>query len=367
MAARGRRGRVVVAVALAALVSARTAAADPSREAGQAATDVTDVVGAAAAADLGIVPVGDEARHTFRLVNGSAVPLTLTPERLSPGVTLRVLDRTIPPGTSGRAEVTLDGFAFAGPTRVEVPLTSDDPARSTIRLTLTADVRAFVIADPGYARYLFVQGAAPGTIGQTIFATDGAAFRVTRVTSPLPALRVSVRPASADERAEGGATGSQWRIESTLASQAPVGPLGGFLEVALDHPRQHRMRIPLSGFVRPMFAVTPADADLGDVRAGEPVRGRLVVKNFADERVTLEHVGSDVPGVTGEAQTADPGHAFSIALAVAADARPGRFDGRLRIRTSSAKQRLLEVPIHGTILAPDHAANAAGVIPESAR
>jgi len=349
----GLMGWVVAVVARTVLVSAPAPAAD-----------VTDVSGTAAAADLGIVPAGDEARHTFRLTNDGPGPLTLTPRPLPPGVTLATVDRNIAPGTSGNVEVALDGFAFAGPTSVEVALVTDDPARAIVRLSMSADVRSFVLADPGYTRYLFVQGAPPGTIGQTVFATDGAPFRVTRVTSPLPYLHVSVRPARDDERANDGGPGPQWRIESTLASQAPVGPLGGFLELTLDHPRQHRIRIPLSGFVRPMFAVTPPDADLGAVRAGEPVHGRLLVKNFADERVALEHVTSDVPGIRAEVQTADTGHAFTIGLAVAVDAHPGTFEGHLRIRTSSAKQRLIEVPIHGTILAPSRAANAADVAVE---
>src|SRR5689334_250397 len=133
----GRMGRmswmgwVVAAVTFAALASAPAPApaADQRRTAKPAAADVTDVAGTAAAADLGVVPAGDEARHTFRLVNDGAAPLTLTPGRLPPGVTLPAFDRTIAPGTSGHVEVALDGFAFAGPTKVEVALTTDDPTR----------------------------------------------------------------------------------------------------------------------------------------------------------------------------------------------------------------------------------------------
>lgn len=356
---RGPRGWIVVAVAL-ALAPASARAAGPHRPVVGNAAPVTDVVGDTASVDLGVVPVGEETRHTFRIANDAATPLTVRPQHVPPGVTLPTLDGTIVPGGHGRVEVALDGFAFAGPTSLEVVLATDDTAR-TIRLALTADVHAFVIADPGYARYLFVQGASPGTIGQTVFATDGAPFRVTHVASPLAALQVRVREARPDERAEETSAGTQWRIESTLASQPPVGPLGGFLDLTLDHPRQHRLRIPVSGFVRPMFAVTPPAGDLGEVHAGEPVRGRFVVKNFAAEGITLERVRSDVPGLTADVRTEDSGHTFSIGLTVAADTRPGRFDGRLRIATSTAKQRQIEIPIHGVVLAPASAAASAAI------
>ncbi len=357
---RGTWGWIVVGAALVVLppVAGRPAS---SAHAGGAPPDVTDVAGDAASVDLGLVAVGEEVRHAFRIANDSARPLTLRAQRVPAGIAVRAMDHTIPAGGSGRVELGIDGFAFAGPVTLDVVLATDDATRATIRLTLAVDVHAFVLADPGFARYLFVQGAPEGTIGQTISATDGAPFRVTRATSPLRDLRVAVREARLSERTEGAPPGRQWRIEATLASHPPVGPLGGFIELTLDHPRQHRLRIPVSGFVRPMLAVTPPAGELGDVRAGEPVQGRFVVKNFAEEGLVLEHVTSDVPGLTAVVKTTDPGHAFTIGLVVAIEARPGPFDGHLRIRTSSTRQRRIDVPIRGTIVEPSRAAAATSV------
>jgi hypothetical protein len=361
VSARWARITVVAAgvATLPALIgAARVQAADKHSRTADATgvTAVTPVVGSTATADLGVVAVGEEIRHAFQLTNDGPAALTVHATRVPATVTVATIDRTIAPGAVGRVELALDTFALTGPSRVEVVLASDDPARPEIRLAVSADVRAFVVADPGFARYLFVQGARAGTIAQTVSATDGADFRVTRVISPLPHLRVTTREARPAERTP-DAPGRQWHVESTLVSRPPVGPLAGFIEVALDHPRQHHLRIPVSGFVRPMFAVTPPAGELGDVRAGSPTRGRLLVKNFADESVTLGRVTSDVAGIGAEVTTVEPGHVFTILLTVAADAPPGAFDGLLHIRTSSAKEPAIHVPLRGRIVA----ANAAEI------
>jgi hypothetical protein len=325
-----------------------------------AAVAETTVEGGGATADLGVVAVGERARHAFRIRNDGDRALALRVLRMPPGATVATpLPTTIAAGATGRIEVALDAVAFAGSPRLEVVLATDDPARAEIRLALRAEVRAFVVADPGFARYIFVQGAREGTIAQTIWATDGADFRVTGVTSPFPYLRVRAREARGGERAA-GVPGRQWRVESTLTAEPPVGPLAGFVEVRLDHPRQRRLLVPVSGFVRPMFAVTPPAAELGDVHAGAPVPGRLVVQNFADEGVALERATSDVTGVGSEITTVERGHVFRIRLTIAGDAAPGEFRGVLRIRTASPKVPVLEVPLHGRIVARAETAAAAG-------
>ena len=106
-----------------------------------------------------------------------------------------------------------------------------------------------LLADPGYARFNVVQQEREGTIPQTVWSTDGKSFRVLAVESPTPALRTSFREAAAGER-RADTAGSQWRIALTLPVDAPVGALVGDVVVVTDHPRQQRLYLPLSGFVR---------------------------------------------------------------------------------------------------------------------
>jgi hypothetical protein len=357
--------RWVVAAVFAAVLTpsqvhvALSAAEQPLRAVPGSDSAPIDVDGVESTVDVGILAVGADARYEFSIRNDSSAPLTLRAARVPTEAAITALDAHIAPGTRGRVQITLDSFALVGPNEVAVVLAaSGDPSRPQIRLALRVDVRSFIVVDPGFARYLFVQGAREGTITQSLWATDGAPFRVTAVRSPSPDLRVSVREAHADERVPASA-GTQWRVEATLASRPAVGPLGGFIELMLDHPRQTRVRIPVSGFVRPMLAVTPPAGNLGEVHTGTAVRGRFLLKNFAEEDVGVERVRADVAGIAAEVSAVEPGHVYTIALAVAADAPPGPFSGQLRIHTSSAKARTIDVPIEGTIIAAGAATSSA--------
>jgi hypothetical protein len=121
--------------------------------------------------------------------------------------------------------------------------------------------------------------------------------------------------------------------------------------VVTDHPRQKRLRIPLSGFVRPVLAVTPPVADIGEVDGAKPFRFTLDVKSFASEEIALERAECDLPGATVEIIPVTAGRAYRVRVAVPADLPAGALSGTVRIFTASAKIPQIEVPVRGRLLA----------------
>ena len=211
---------------------------------------------------------------------------------------------------------------------------------------------------PGQARYVFVQRIRDGLIAQTVWATDGGDFRVVGLESPHPFLRATFREARPEER-RSDVPGRQWRVELTLPADAPVGPLGGHLVIRVDHPRQKAVLVPVSGFVRPLFAVTPPAAHLGSVRVG--ARLSLHVKSFAEEPVSLVEAASDVPGVRAELTPIEPGRAYRLRLTLEAGVPAGEVTGSVRIRTDSPRQPVIEIPLSGTVRpGPDSPAGSGG-------
>ena len=243
--------------------------------------------------------------------------------------------------------VTLETATLAGEGAVRIPIKTNDPAAATLPVGMKVEVRPALFAFPGYARYNVVQKERDGTIAQTIWSGDGARFRVLSVQSPSPALRVTFREAKPDERRPDA--GSQWHVESVLPTDAPVGALTGDIVVVTDHPRQKRLHIPLSGFVRPVFAVTPPVADLGEVDGSQPFRFTLDVKNFATETIALERAESDLPGATIEILPVTAGRAYKVRVAVPAGLPAGPLSGTVRIFTASPKVPQIEVPVRGRL------------------
>ncbi len=327
-----RIARLTLVLIAAALVPAH-AAAEAVQGTPRVAVVKNDV-------DLGVVAVGQDVEHVFDVRNDGDAPLTLGKATVSRGGKVTAAPATIAPGQAAQVRLVVDTFLVRGKVPVMAAFPTNDPVTARLELTLTVEVKPFISVDPGQARYLMVQGAPAGTIRQRVWA-----IAVTGVASPHAFLAVAFREATALER-DPAVARRQWVVDITLPTDAPVGALAGSVVVSVDHPAQKKAWIPVSGFVRPMFAVTPPAADLGNFDPKVPSLGVLVVKNFADESADLTAVTCSIAGIKPAIEIVEAGHHWRIRLS-ADPALSGPVQGTLRITTSSPKVPVIEVPLTG--------------------
>ena len=142
------------------------------------------------------------------------------------------------------------------------------------------------------------------------------------------------------------------RIHVLLAKDAPVGTMGGWLRIYTDHPKQSKASIPVSGHVRPVFAVTPHEADFGSLDPGmeATVRASLHVKQFATDPIDIESVEIDIEGINPEIKVVEEGRVFYLLLTMDKDMRKGPFAGLVKMHTSSDLDRVIEVSVFGTVI-----------------
>lgn len=299
--------------------------------------------------DLGVVGFGEPAVAEFVVRNDGGAPLTLATTRLSRASRVDGLVPALAPGESVRLRFSIDTFEGDGNRVQSFTLVTNDPENPRVVLDTRLDVRPFLVVRPGYARYIVVQHAREGTIAQTIASTDGITFKVLRVESPSPTLRLSFREARPDERLPSMA-GSQWRVLSTLASDSPVGALTGHIVAHTDHPRQKRAFIPLSGFVRPIFAVTPPEARLGELLRSRPNPIHLNVKNFAEEEIEVTGVSTDVAAVKVDVQSIERGRSWRVRLFPSPEAPAGPFEGKILVDTANPRVPRIEIPLTGRLV-----------------
>jgi hypothetical protein len=175
-------------------------------------------------------------------------------------------------------------------------------------------------------------------------------MRITKVESPYDFVEATFREARAEESIKEAQGQPQWRVETRIKPNAPIGPLTGTLTIHVDHPTQKLVKLPVHGFVRPMFAVTPAVADFGDLTMKpEGLISSLQVKNFAEELVKVTGAETSVAGITAAIEEVDPGRIYWVKLSFPPDMPKGKFSGVVRIKTESPKKPLIEVPLKGTI------------------
>jgi uncharacterized protein DUF1573 len=300
--------------------------------------------------DAGIVKKSDKVTHDFIIRNEGDAVLEITNVQPACGCTVVEFDKSIAPGQSGKVHAVLDTADFAGPIAKGVTVFTNDPDTPQIELTIRAKVEPRIAVKPGYARYIVVQKeSVQGTIGQTLWAPDGTPIEVTGVESPWPFLKVTYREAKPEERIP-NVEGRQWRIEMTLANdEAKVGALTDYVTVHTTHPQQKIVQIPVSGFVRPVMAVTPPRADFGNISLKEPVKTSINIQNFATEPIRITGI-EPVKGVDAKIEPLQEGREYQVRLVLNPNLGKGAFNSKLKIHTDSPKVPVLEVEIKGTVL-----------------
>jgi hypothetical protein len=301
--------------------------------------------------DFGVVARGAAAAHEFELRNSGTADLVVSDFFGDPTTSTTGPEAPIPPGGAGKLRVELETLDIIGPTTLRVRFSTNDPAQPRVTVTVQINVESSLKTVPGYVRYVYVRGEAPGTVAHTLWATDGTDLQVLGVESPYPYLDVAFREALPEERRAEG-TGRQWRIETTLTPDSAVGALAGFVVVKVNHPREPLIKIPVSGFVRPIFAATPPEGDVGNLSLTAPRRFRFHLVNFATETIELVTAETDIAGVEASFEEIKPGREYNVWVQLGPQMPAGRFAGHVRLRTTSAKVPFVELPLRGTIVPP---------------
>lgn len=297
--------------------------------------------------DAGKVPVGEDIEAVFTIENQGTAPLEITQVQPACGCTVAEYDETIAPGAKGTVKAVVDTTSILGPNAKAITIYTNDLENPRIQLTVKSDVQPFLTMEPGYARFTsFVHDDRDQTNPQILWTTDFEGLEVTGVESPQPWIEVAYRPASETELSENG-SGNQWRIDITLAKEAPVGPVAERVLLRTNHPHQKVMEIPVSGFVRPMVAVTPPDVNFGKVDPSDEQQWGILVRNFGSAPLEIETVSSTVPGIEVEVEPLQAGQQYKLVFTPTPAMAPGPFDGRVELKTNLPQQPTITVALRG--------------------
>ena len=302
--------------------------------------------------DFGKMVKGENGEHTFVLRNTGDEPLQVAGVRPSCGCTVAEFDRVIPPGGEGKVTAVLDTMTLTGEASSALEVFVEGHQTAMAILELRAEVVPKLLAHPGYARWIYVQHEEEGTISNTVVSNDGAEFDVLSVEAPMPAIDVSFRPAAPEERHE-KVTGSQWRVDATLSSDAPVGAITGYVRVHTNHPQQKEIQIPVSGFVRPTLFIEPPERDFGTIRLTNRRYATFQVRNFATDPINLTGVESDIPGVSAELKPIEEGRRYDLVVVFDPETmKEGEFAGEVRVTTDSEEVPAVSVDLKGKAVRP---------------
>lgn len=333
---------LIAAAAVPAAVMAAAEAADAARPKAVVAQPVHEA---------GVVPTGQQIVHDFMIENQGDAALEITAVRPACGCTVAQFDRTIAPGASGKVNAVLDTSTFGGAIAKGITVLTNDPAKPRIELTVKAEVRPHLVADPGFARFLQPQHSDPGVVEQRVWTKSFDKLEIVGVTSPYPFLEVTHEPITdaADRHKDG--VGPQHELTFVLDySQAPVGALAEYVVVATNHPQQPEIKIPVSGFIRPLVVVTPAAADFGTLElAADGAVGSVILKHYGAKPLEIGAAESTVAGVEVAVEQVEAGHEFRVRVQLPPDMPKGPFAGTISLSTNNPRHPTVEIPLTGSV------------------
>jgi len=336
---------VVPALLLLAALPALESSAQPS--AGPKAVVPTTLL------DLGKHPRGSKVETEFTIENQGTEPLKILDRVSSCACMIVDADTEIAPGASGKLAVEIDTEVLEGPSRVTATILTNDTGNPKITFQVLLEAAPYLAAKPGFFRYTVYQGfEETAEIVQAVIATDPPEFEIERVESTVPSLEVSYREAKPEERMV-GFTGPQFQVVGVLDPDTPVGPLTGFVRVYTTHEKQKLFSIPVSGFVRPVVAVTPPRLDFGtfsfpegEERYGSTLRVQHFLENADDLQITK--VESDIPNLESKLHEGRTDHDWFLDLWFEKDSAPsGKFNGTVKLHTTSELAPIVEFTVKG--------------------
>lgn len=340
--------RFAVSFATAALVLAGLPVA--AQEAADATSGASPkAVIASPIADLGEVSRGETTTHDFIIKNEGDAPLEITEVRPACGCTVAEYDEIIPPGGTGKVHAELDTSGVSGAASKAITVFTNDPANPRLQLTLRIRTVEHILFNPGFARFVKGHGHPPGVVRQIFFSPDFPELAIEKLESPYPFLDVEYRKATEEER-WGDVEGNQYVVTLTLDyDEAPVGPLADHILVTTNHPKQPETQLPVSGFVRPLMAVTPSVASFGPVLIAEPMTVRFLVKNYGADPVKITSVEQDLPAAETSFEALEEGRTYSVELVLKPEMPKGPFSSQVEIHTDNPKEPVIKVPVLGEV------------------
>lgn len=285
--------------------------------------------------------------HSFKIRNSGGAPLTILNVVEPPNLEILSRPTSLAAGETGEFRVRVPLlYDKPGALLKQIVLRTNDPATPEFVLELKILSTEYIVAKPGYARWIAVQQEKRGTISQLLAANDRQDFEVLRTSTPPPGITSAIAVATKEPGSP-----RTWTVDLTLNNDAPVGAIVGTLLIHVNHPKQKIVPIPLSGFMRPVVAVTPDRVQAGEIKLTEKRNQAFVVQTFATELIHVTKVEHDLQGLPpASLETRTIGREYKIRLAFDPATLPkGPLHGQLKIYTDSPKAPLLIVPIDGTV------------------
>jgi hypothetical protein len=297
--------------------------------------------------DFGKTSLVTSVSGVFKFKNVGNGVLKVEPPKPSCGCTVAGLKPdTLPPGATGELSFTLNLGLYRTTLEKHIAVTSNDPAKPEVSLTIKADYTPLYDLNPMTLAPNLAFGANETEQFTTITRTDGKPLRILRLDASQPWITATLEPAEKTNDTTA-------RIRIAIQRDGPPRRFNEFVHVYADEQTNTPVsRIYLYGHVMGEVSLSPealywSIRDEGKVPAesleAKNLR-RLTIRSADGKAIELKNPQSTIKGLKVELVPKEPGKVYEL-LARLDEVPASTVSGNVSFETSVAAQPKIEVPV----------------------
>jgi hypothetical protein len=317
--------------------------------------------------DFGVVAKGEKLDWSFEIKNTGDTELQIISAKPGCGCTVADFDKAIKPGATGKVTAHVDTTAFAGPIAKTISVETNDPSNPQATLTIHATVKPYVEAAPvGFVRYTLLQGETQSQ-SLVLYSEEDEPFEIKNIEVPGDWVKVTqTKLTDEKQRVAAGKVGqNQYKLDIVVGGpDSKIGPLADKIHIVTNSKHQPDYFVSVTGVVRPTVRVDPTGVNFGEVAPTDTAATRVVYIRSgnlqAPESLSVTKAESTVPGVTASFKPTPNKGEYEVTLQIGKDAKPGDMNGALKIYTNDSINKIVTVPVRGTVKAATPAPTKSG-------
>ena len=238
--------------------------------------------------EFGTVARSAKTEHRFAITNIYSQPLEVIAVRASCGCTTPIIeDKVIAPGQVGYILARFNTGTHTGQKQATLTVTLGKPAHRELQLTVKGYIRSDIVFNPGELNFGTVTEGESKMLEADLAYAGRSDWQVLGVTANAPFIKPSIKEVS---RGNGQVA---YKISAELKGDAPAGPLNFQVVLQTNDNRLKQVPIAVLGQVQSQLEVNPQMLSLKNLKAGETIQERFVLKGIKPFKV-LEVQAQDV-------------------------------------------------------------------------
>jgi len=230
--------------------------------------------------DFGTVARSAKTEHRFAITNIYKEPLQVTAVRASCGCTTPIIeDKVIQPGQVGYILARFNTGTHTGQKQATLTVTLSKPAFRELQLTVKGYIRSDIVFNPGQLDFGTVPEGESKALEVGVAYAGRSDWQVLGITSNAPFVKPSIEEVSRGNGQIG------YKIFAELTGAAPAGLLNFQVVLQTNDNRLKQVPLTVLGQVQATLEVTPAQLALNNVKAGETLQERFVLRGIKPFKV----------------------------------------------------------------------------------